>query len=236
MKFLFLLLPILLLANNEILQKVDKNLQPESYQSLRKLINIEPDGTKKEFVLYTIKKGSDRVASLFLSPASDKGRSTLRLGDNMWLFIPTVAKPLRIASIQSVTGGVFNNSDILRLDFSIEYDTKKVKDDKDIYILNLEAKNDSVAYKFLEMTIDKKSMTPLKIDCYASKEILIKTILYSNIKDFGDGIVRPSVIETVSPLQKGYKSVMIFGKVSKREFKDEIFTLEFLPKLNEIRE
>lgn len=236
MKLIFLLLPILLLANNEILKKIDKNLQPESYQSIRKLINIEPDGTKKEFVLYTIKKGTDRVASLFLSPASDKGRSTLRLGENMWLFIPTVAKPLRIASIQSVTGGVFNNSDILRLDFSVEYDTKKVLDDKDIYVLDLEAKNESVAYKYLKMIVDKKSLTPLKIECYASKEILIKVILYSNIKDFGDGIVRPSVIETISPLQKGYKSVMVFGKVSKREFSDEVFTIEFLPKLNEIRE
>ena len=57
---------------------------------------------KNEFVLFTVKKGQDKVASLFISPASEKGRSTLRLGDNMWLYIPNVAKPVRITSLQSV--------------------------------------------------------------------------------------------------------------------------------------
>ena len=73
----------------EILKKVDANLQPESFESYRKLINIEPSGAKREFLLYTIKKGNDKIVSLFLSPASEKGRATLRLGDNMWLYIPT---------------------------------------------------------------------------------------------------------------------------------------------------
>ncbi|MFA7322513.1 MAG: hypothetical protein WC000_13700, partial [Dokdonella sp.] len=71
-----------------ILKKVDRNLEPESYEMLRKLINIEPDGKKKEFVLYSVNKGRDKIVALFLAPQSDKGRATLRLGDNMWLYIP----------------------------------------------------------------------------------------------------------------------------------------------------
>ena len=68
------------------------------------------------------------VAGLFLSPASEKGRSTLRLGDNMWLYIPNVGKPVRITSLQSVIGGVFNNADILALDYSDEYDVEGVEE------------------------------------------------------------------------------------------------------------
>ena len=69
----------------ELLEKVDRHLAPASYELYRKLINIEPNGAKKEYVLFTVKKGKDMVAGVFLSPASEKGRSTLRLGDNMWL-------------------------------------------------------------------------------------------------------------------------------------------------------
>lgn len=36
----------------------------------------------------------------------------------MWLYIPNVGKPMRITSLQSVTGGVFNNADIMRLDYA----------------------------------------------------------------------------------------------------------------------
>ena len=102
----------------QILQKVDRNLEPESYESFRKLIDIQPDGSKKESVLYTMKKGRDKVVALFLAPPSDKGRVTLRLGDNMWLFIPDVGRAIRITSLQSVTGSVFNNADILRIDYT----------------------------------------------------------------------------------------------------------------------
>ena len=40
----------------------------------------------------------------------------------MWLYIPNVGKPVRITSLQSVTGGVFNNADILRVDYTEEYE------------------------------------------------------------------------------------------------------------------
>src|SRR5512139_4072129 len=113
---------------NELLRKIDRNLEPTSYEMYRKLINIEPSGAKKEFVLYSVKKGNEKVLALFLEPASDKGRSTLRLGDNMWLYIPNVGKPVRITSLQSVIGGVFNNADILRIDYAAEYDVEKVEE------------------------------------------------------------------------------------------------------------
>lgn len=91
----------------ELLRQIDRNLSPESYESYRIIINIEPDGRKKEYTYFTVKKGRDKVAGLFLAQASEKGRSTLRLGDNMWLYIPNVGKPVRITSLQSVVGGIF---------------------------------------------------------------------------------------------------------------------------------
>lgn len=221
---------------NEILRQVDNNMQPETYEMYRKLINIEPDGSKKEFVLYTVKKGQDKMVALFLAPASEKGRSTLRLGDNMWLYIPNVGKPIRITSLQSVVGGMFNNSDILRLDYSVEYASQQITDNKDSYLLDLKAKTSSVAYDRLQMYVDKKTLLPTTIECYAVSGMLIKTLHYSKIKDFGDGLTRPSVLETDSPLYKGYKSIMIFGKVQKKELADEVFTLNYLPKINKLRQ
>ena len=218
-----------------LLQQVDRNLNPETYEMYRKLINVDPDGSSKEFVLYTIKKGQDKMVALFLSPASEKGRTTLRLDENMWLYLPNVGKPLRITSLQSIVGGVFNNSDILRLDYSSEYDVSSAVEQEGDYLLELQAKSGSVAYDRLEMVVDKEALIPSEIRCYASSGVLIKTLHYSETKDFGDGIVRPSVLETTSPLQKGYRSVMLFAEISARQFDDEVFTLSFLPKVEELR-
>ncbi len=222
-------------AGNRLLAQLDRNLNPESYESYRKLINIEPDGKRKEFVLFAIKKGMDKVASVFLSPASDKGRSTLRLDENMWLYIPNVGKPIRITSLQSVVGGVFNNSDILRLDYAAEYTVERMQESNDEYILHLKARTKSVAYDKLKMWVDRGKILPTKIECLSAASMLIKTMYFKETKDFGDGIVRPSVIETDSPLQKGYKSVMIHANIKKRTFKDEVFTLTFMPNLESLR-
>ena len=226
---------VLALNGNEILARVDKNMQPESYEMYRKLINIEPDGKKKEFVLYTVKKGQDKMVALFLSPASEKDRSTLRLGDNMWLYIPNVGKPIRITSLQSVVGGIFNNSDILRLDYHVEYEAEEITEQDGIYLLDLKARSASVAYARLKMQVDKKILLPTTIECYAISGMLIKTLHYTKIKNFGDGLVRPSMLETDSPIYQGYRSVMLFGKVRAKEFADEVFTLNYMSKVDELR-
>ncbi len=232
----FLLPPwALALDGKEILAQIDKKMQPESYEMYRKLINVEPDGSKKEFVLYTVKKGSSTTVALFLQPASEKGRTTLRQGDNMWLYIPNVGKPIRITSLQSVVGGVFNNSDILRLDYSVEYTVSSIEDQGDTYLLDLKAKTGSVAYDTLKMTADKKTLLPITVECYAISGMLIKTLHYSKIKDFGEGLVRPSMLETDSPLHKGYKSVMLFAKIKRKQVADEVFTLNYMSKIDELR-
>jgi len=227
--------PAFALDGNDLLLQIDRNLNPDSYEAYKKLINIEPNGKKKEFVLFTLKKGKDRVAAMFISPASEKGRSTLRLDENMWLYIPNVGKPIRITSLQSVVGGVFNNSDILRLDYTSEYNVERVEEKGDEYILHLKAKTRTVAYDKLTMWAGKENLVPVKIECLTEAAMLVKTIYFKDVRDFGGGIVRPAVIETDSPLYKGYKSVMIFAKMKARELDDEVFTMTFMQNLDSLR-
>src|SRR3989339_331749 len=78
---------------NKILQQIDANLMPESFVSDRTLINEEPDGKKREYKFSMFKKGDDKVAMLYTSPASENGKSSLRLGNNIWLYLPKVRKP-----------------------------------------------------------------------------------------------------------------------------------------------
>jgi hypothetical protein len=153
----------------------------------------------------------------------------------MWLYIPNVGKPLRITSLQSVVGGVFNNSDILRLDYHEEYNVTTMTSEGDQHILEMKAKSKSVAYDRLKMWVDKKKLVPTRIEAYAASGLLIKTLHYSKIQDFGNGVVRPAVLKTDSPLYKGYQSIMLFSNIKKRKFADEVFTLNYLPRIESLR-
>lgn len=221
---------------NALLVEIDRKLMPENSESYKKIINIEPDGAKKEFILYVVKKGNDKMVSTFLEPKSEVGRSTLRLGENMWLYIPNVAKPVRITSLQSVIGGVFNNSDILQIDYHAEYDVIAKEQEGEQTVLTLKAKTMSVAYDSLRMRLDAQYSLPDRIECYAASKMLIKTLYFKEIKDFGEGMIRPAVTETDSPLYKGYKSVMIFADIKSREVDDEAFTVNNMHKIKDLRQ
>ena len=223
------------LTGEQVLAQVDRNLEPGDLEMYRKIINIEPDGQRKEYVLWFLKKDKDKVVTLFVSPASEAGRATLRLGDNMWLYIPNVGKPIRITSMQSVVGGVFNNADIMRLDYSVEYTVAEMSESDGRIVLELKARSGAVAYDRLRMWVDRERLVPVRIDCFAATGMLIKTLHFSDIKDIGDGAVRPAVMETESPLYKGYKSVMVSANLKLRQLPDEVFTLNYLSRVKDLR-
>ena len=102
------------------------------------------------------------------------------------------------------------------------------------YVLDLQARSSNIAYERLRMTVTKKTLLPTKIECFAASGILIKTLYFKEPKVF-EGITRPTVIETDSPLQRGYKSIMIYASIKTREFPDEVFTLTFLPRVETLR-
>jgi len=218
-----------------LLRQVDRRLSPPAYDAYKRLVNVEPSGRTREYLLYQVSDGRDKVAALFLSPASDKGRSTLRVGENMWLYVPNAGKPVRITSLQSVVGGVFNNADILSLDYSAEYDVDRVDDSGEERLLELKARTRSVAYDRLKMWMSRKEALPVRIECFTASLVLVKTLHFRDPKDFGGGIVRPAVVETDSPLYKGYKSSMVFVQMKARTVPAEVFTLPFMPNLESIR-
>lgn len=218
-----------------LLKQVDRRLNPPAFDAYKRLINVEPDGRTREYLLYSINDGREKVVALFLEPASDKGRSTLRLGDNMWMYVPNAGRPIRITSLQSVVGGVFNNADILSLDYSAEYNVTSVDESGEDYLLELKAKTSAVAYDRLKMWVTRKDAFPVRVECLTPTAMLIKTLHFKDIRDFGGGIVRPATVETDSPLYKGYKSSMVFVQMKARTVPAEVFTLTYMPNLESIR-
>jgi hypothetical protein len=106
----------------------------------------------------------------------------------------------------------------------------------DAYLLRLKAKTNEVAYDRLEMLVAKDRLVPTEIKCLAASGMLIKTLHFKKMTDFGDGFVRPAIVETDSPLHKGYLSVMIFARMKARDFSDEVFTLNYLPRIETLRQ
>jgi hypothetical protein len=85
------------------------------------------------------------------------------------------------------------------------------------------------------MWITKENTILRRVEAYASSGMLIKTLEFKEDKNFGKGLVRPSIVETTSPLYKGYRSLIVYQRITPRQFPDEVFTLNYLGRLGELR-
>lgn len=240
MRTLFLLLLILApsayaLDGDEVLSRIEGNMWPESYEMQRTLNTTNRDGSERVYLMFTLKKGRDKVVNLFLEPAEEQGRVLLRVGGSMWLKLQDVERPLRVSSVHSVVSGLFNNWDLMMSNFSSDYAVLNAKEEEDAYVLTLKAKNDWVIYDTLEMRAGKQDFLLRKVEAFTTAGMLLKTVTFRNIKDFGDGIVRPSVVETASPLWPRVKIVMSFGEIRKRELSDDVFTVDHMSKIDAMR-
>ena len=112
-------------------------------------------------------------------------------------------------------GGVFNNADILRLDYSVEYHAEKATEEpKDGYLLALKATDPASRLRPpQDVGRPRRRCCRPRSRPIAASGLLIKTLRFKDIKDFGGGIRRPATLETDSPLYKGYKSVMLYANI-----------------------
>jgi len=118
----------------------------------------------------------------------------LRVGDNMWIYMPNLKRALRVASRESFQGGDFSNGDILRVNYTTDYQSKLVpSEDAALWLLELTAKSPETAYDRIKLWMSKKEQFPVKAEYYAASGKLLRSATFDQVKTFR-ALVRPSHI------------------------------------------
>jgi outer membrane lipoprotein-sorting protein len=173
-------------------------------------------------------KGSDRSVVEFLAPASDKGRYLLMLRDAMWIYLPSSSRPIRISPMQRLMGQA-SNGDVARTSFTVDYNARSAAEEGDTWVLELEAKDPTVAYKRVRLWIDRTTSEPRRADFYVASGKLLKRAHY---RQFGTMAGRRVVteVEIEDLLRTGQRTVMRYANLTARNNADKMFTKDALGK------
>lgn len=175
----------------EILTQVDAILSPPEFEAKLTFVSHKAKGEAHTYSMRLIKKDSDKFRAYFLSPPDDVGQEVLRLGDDMWAYMPNVKRALKISTKQDFQGGDFANSDVLRVQLMQDY-TPVVKETKaDVWVLELTAKSDKVTYARIVMSVRKKDYQPQQFEYFTGSGKLVRKMELSELKSFGKTI-RPT--------------------------------------------
>ncbi len=217
-----------------ILKKADEIRSPQSdYKVIAKITSQRP-GKQDSVAIYEVMiKGNDKTVVKTLAPEQEKGTSLLMLKYDLWVFMQTISKPLRI-SLQQRLFGEAANGDIARVNMSGDYipqlkDTVIIKD-KQFYLLELTAKNEQVTYNKILIWVMKDTYYPLQAEFYAFSGKLLKKCYYTNYKEVL-GVIRPTQLLLDNPLIEGQRSIIEYSDMALENFSDKIFTKQYMQKL-----
>jgi hypothetical protein len=163
-------------------------------------------------------------------PERARGRKILMKDYDIWLFTPTIKKPLRISLEQKLTGEVANG-DIAKTNYAEDYDAALLSVDKkgsdEIYKLELKAKNKKVTYGRIEYYVNKKDFAPMGATFFALSGKPLKSAIFSDFKSI-QGMERATKMTIRDYLQKDKVSVLIFSDHKLQKFDDSIFNKDRL--------
>jgi len=216
-------------SSAELVGRIEAMLAPPNIKATYAFVNHHLDGSTVAYEINFSIRDVDHNHLVFVKPEREKGREILRLKDDIWSFVPTVGRIVRIADRDSFAGGDFSNADVLRVDWFNQYRTKILKELPKQWIVELDAKTSEASYARMRLWIDKASGQPVQQLYYDSQGTLLKRCVYGETKNF-NGITRPArlVMENVISKQKSELTVLAIQKVER--FPDSRFIIDNLGK------
>ncbi len=194
----------------KIIKELSRIMTLSDIRSEQVMSVCREDGTVRQYRLKIMTSGNDKVFAEIVAPQQFKGRQFLRLGDTVWAYFPGVSSSrqgqskrrvktaIRISGKETFMGGDFTNNDVLRLNMVDDYIPVIVEDLPDQYGLKLKGRDMSVTYPTIRLWVRKDDFQPIRAEYYTLSDDLIKSIFYQDYRDFGNGFVRPGMLEMKS--------------------------------------
>lgn len=208
----------------EIITKADNKNRGETSEGVMTMTIVRP-GWSRSVSMKAWSKGTDYFLLYITSPAKEKGQVFLKREKEMWNWVPTIEKMIKIPPsmmMQSWMGSDFTNDDLVKQSsIIVDYTHKligKVKvRDQVCYKIELIPKPDApvVWGKIITyITVDGFDMWMSKY--YDEDGYLVNTDNAYNLKKMGDRII-PTKIEMIPAEKKGQKTIleinsMLFNK------------------------
>jgi hypothetical protein len=155
----------------------------------------------------------------------EKGRSLLMLEDDLWIYMPSTSRPIRITPMQRLTGNV-SNGDVARSDYARDYEAtllrKEQVEGKTCFVLELKARRRGATYPRIHYWVAKIDFSPCKADFFLTSGKNCKTVYYDSFADFqGKRLVTRMTF--YDNIRKEEKSVMEYLRYMPADIPEKYF-------------
>lgn len=246
MKLVLFLSPLLLTAPalaqeppaREIVDRVETLLWGKTVQGEYEMTITTPRW-QRTLALRAWMERPKRSFIRILSPAKEKGIGSLRIGAEMWNYLPNVERTIKIPPsmmLQPWMGSDFTNDDLVKSSSIVDdYSHRILREEEaggaQAYVLELIPKPDAaVVWGKILYWVRKSDVIPLKEEFYDERGTLVRVMTFSEVKPLG-GRVMPTRWE-IRPSDKpgNITAIVVKSAVYDRPIDPEVFSQRNLQK------
>jgi len=198
-----------------IIMKADEKNRGLSSQGTMTMTVVRPDWTRT-ITMKSWSKGKEYSIVLITAPAKDKGQVFLKIKTEMWSWVPSIDKTIKIPPsmmLQSWMGSDFTNDDLVKqssivVDYTHKLLGKEKVRDMECYQIEMTPLPDAaVVWGKVILWVTVTGYDLWKAEYYDEDNKLVNVINYYDLRQMGDRSV-PTRIEVVPQNKKGQKTVM----------------------------
>ncbi len=222
----------------DIIQNVEKLFRGSSHHGIFEM-KIQTQDWHRSIKMESWAVGTEKSFIRILFPKKEKGIGFLKVGNEMWQYLPKVRRTIKIPPsmmLASWMGSDFTNDDLARESSLIQDYTHKLIGIKELdgisaYQIELTSKTDAaVVWEKILLHCTISDFIPLQEDYFDESGQLERTVKFSDIKLLGDRKIptRITLTRTGEPLRK---TELIYHEIEfDVSIPDKIFTLNNLKK------
>ncbi len=233
--FLLLFVPLIAVADRDAKSLIDEMEALYRGESSKATLTmkVETPQYSRTMQMESSSVGQQDAFIRILSPKKDRGISTLKLDKEMWNFFPKINKVIKVPPsmmMGSWMGSDFTNDDLVKqTTLTQEYDLQLTETLTEYNITLLPREQTVTVWGRIDYIVNKEHLVPVNQNFYDDEGIMIRKMVFSELKDFG-GRIMPSVMEMIPLNKEGHRTVIIYDNLEfdPPDVDESTFTLRHL--------
>lgn len=223
----------------EIIAKADEKNRGISSQGIMSMTIVRPSW-ERTIEMKNWSKGTEKFMIYITSPAKEKGQVFLKVGKEMWNYVPTISRMIKIPPsmmMQSWMGSDFTNDDLVKqssivVDYTHKLIGEEIVRGQNCYVIELIPLPDApVVWGKIKSWVTVEGYNLWRNEFYDEDDYLINIENAYDLKQMSDRII-PTRFEMIPAEEEGKKTIMDIIEVEYNvDISDSFFSKQNMKKV-----
>jgi hypothetical protein len=194
-----------------LVREIETQYQGTTSHSIMRM-KVVTDVWTRELVMESWSESRDRYIARIISPKKEEGTATLKIGDEMWNYLPKIDRLMKIPSSlmgDSWMGSHFTNDDLVKenkIDELYTFEIERIEGEQ-VSIICKPKPDAAVVWDKIIYLADYEKKMPIKIDYYDEQGDLVRTFSFDDVRNI-QGRWIPMIMK-IQPIDEPEESTVL---------------------------